>query len=123
MDGLELLMNVPISRAGSSRRDEPNLLVPRVGHQDRIQPSGEDSAIRRGFSLFPQLPPPPAQRRRAERSPRCPNPLRRFQVNILFLIKSRGYWSLKVHGREETRYEPLAASGCRTQPPRTPAGL
>ncbi|XP_059725514.1 deleted in lung and esophageal cancer protein 1 [Haemorhous mexicanus] len=31
MDELGLLMDVPISQAGSSRRDEPNLLVPRVG--------------------------------------------------------------------------------------------
>lgn len=103
MDGLGLMMNVPSPSP-----------VPAAG----MSPTSPSHvwAIGRGFSLFPQLPPRPAQRRRGEQSPPCPNPLRRFQASILF-IKSRGCWSLKVHGREETGYEPLRASGCRTQTP------
>lgn len=77
MDGPGLMMNIPISQAGSSGEDEPSLLVPRCGQ------SGEDLAS--SLSSIPR----PAQRRRGEQPPpKVQIPLRRFQNNILFLIKS-----------------------------------
>uniref|UniRef100_A0A8C0UHG9 DLEC1 cilia and flagella associated protein n=1 Tax=Cyanistes caeruleus TaxID=156563 RepID=A0A8C0UHG9_CYACU len=82
-------------------------------------------AIRTGFNLFPQLQPAVCTAPEGRVIPQSPNPLRRFQVNILSPINSQSYSSLKEHksmAGKRRGTSPSENSECRIQPPRAPAG-